>query len=444
MRKISVLLFIVCLCFCSQQPKAQNKTNIPLPSPAQLEWQQKERIMFVHYSPATWQGKEYDNWTTSLKQINPTKLNTDQWCEVAKSWGAKTIILVAKHVGGFCWWQTTTTGYSIKNTPWKGGKGDVMKSLSESCKKYGLDLGVYVNPSDAHWGAKDGGITEDPKMQKEYNGIYRQQLTELLTKYGKIKEVWFDGNCQIDVADILKQYAPNAVFFQGKSASLRWVGNEDGFAPDPNWYTLSKKDLATGVSTSKNSDVNGDAYAPVEVDVPLMQNGGHKWFWAPHTDSLLLNTHQLMDLYYKSVGHGAVLLLNSTPDTSGLIPASHVAIYKAFGNEIRRCFGTPLARTQGHARELKIILPKTTVINHTILREDLSKGQRVKAYRIEGSVDGKNWTLLYRGTSIGNKKIDKFENKTVKYVRVVIESDKDLPYLSDFSVYHVTAKPVAR
>jgi len=139
------LLFYLLVIFSSVQPKVcAQENNIPLPTKAQLDWQQKERIMFVHFGPATFQGREYDNWSSSIANMHLSALNTDQWCEVARSWGAKMIIFVAKHCGGFCWWQTNTTNYSVSHIPWENGKGDVMKNLSVSCKKYGLDLGVYV------------------------------------------------------------------------------------------------------------------------------------------------------------------------------------------------------------------------------------------------------------------------------------------------------------
>ena len=152
--------------------------------------------MFVCLDPCTWQGREYDNHSMPLSRINPSKLNTDQWCEVAKSWGAKEILYVAKHTGGFCWWQTKTSDYSIRNTPYKNGKGDVLKELSESCKKYGLNLGIYVYPGDETWGAGigSGGKTSDPARQEGYNKVFRQQLTEVLSCYGHITEVWFDGS----------------------------------------------------------------------------------------------------------------------------------------------------------------------------------------------------------------------------------------------------------
>lgn len=438
MKKVLRIKFLFGLLFVSLFLKAQN-SNIPLPSQAQLRWQQYEQIMFLSLDPCTWQGRDTDDYSYPISKINPKQLNTDQWCEVAKSWNAKLILFVAKHTGGFCWWQTNTSDYSIKNTPWRNGKGDVLKDLSASCKKYGLDLGIYVYPGDEHWGAGigSGGITADPTKQEAYNKIYRQQLTEVLTQYGPIKEVWFDGNCLVPVNDILEKYASDAVIFQGKKANIRWVGNEDGIAPDPNWYTVNKEHLNTGVSTSLQSDVNGDCYAPVEVDVPLLKNQGHKWFWAPNTDHLLLSVEQLMNLYYKSVGRGSVLLLNSTPDTTGLIPAAHVKRYAEFGKEIKQRFDHPIKKTSGNAQELILDLEKPSVVNHCILQEQLEKGQRVTSYKIEGLDKNNKWILLSKGTSIGNKKIDYFQNALVKKVRLQILASKSVPQIRNFAVYYV-------
>lgn len=438
MKKILCIIFLLGFMFEPIFVKAQ-KNNIPLPSRAQLRWQKYEQIMFVHLSPAIWQGREYDNNSYPISKINPKQLDTDQWCEVAKSWNAKMILFVAKHAGGFCWWQTNTSDYSIKNTPWRNGKGDVLKDLSESCKKYGLDLGIYVYPGDEHWGAGigSGGKTEDPLKQEAYNKIYRQQLTEVLTLYGSIKEVWFDGNCYVPVNDILEKYASDAVILQSKKANIRWVGNEDGVAPDPNWYTVNKKDLETGVSTALHSDVNGDCYAPVEVDVPMLKNNAHKWFWAPNTDHFLMTVEQLMNLYYKSVGRGSVLLLNSDPDTTGLIPSSHVKRYAEFGNEIRRRFDCPIKKIAGNTRELILDLGEPTIVNHCLLQEKLEKGQRVTSYVIEGLDKNNEWILLSKGTSIGNKKIDYFPNTLVRQVRLKILSSKSVPQICNFAVYHV-------
>jgi alpha-L-fucosidase len=425
--------------FSAQSQINKNNLTVPLPSKAQLRWQKYEQTMFVCLDPCTWQGREYDNHSTDLTRINPTDLNTDQWCQVAKSWDAKLILFVAKHTGGFCWWQTNTSDYGIKNTPWKNGKGDVLKELAESCKKYGLDLGIYVYPGDETWGAGigSGGVTKDPSKQEGYNKVFREQMKEVLTKYGPVREVWFDGSCLINVNDLLEKYASDAVILQGPKANLRWVGNEDGFAPFSNWYTLNSKDLATGVSTAVQSDPFGDAYAPVEIDVPLLKNKGHKWFWSPKSDSLILTTDQLMNIYYKSVGRGALLLLNSTPDTTGLIPQSHVKAYNAFGNEIKRRFDHPIRQSKAEGKIVEITLSKPTEINHAILQEDLSQGQRVLSFQITGMDSMNQWHVVYTGTSIGNKRICYFNPVKVSKIKLSVTNSKANPQISNFAVYNI-------
>ena len=441
MKKPLILIILLLNIACLRQPHDHVKNiTIPLPSDAQLRWQNYEQIMFLCIDPATWQGREFDDLSTSLDRINPTKLNTDQWCEVAKSWDAKMILFVAKHVGGFCWWQTNTTDYSVKNTPWKNGKGDVIKELSESCKKYGLDLGIYVYPGDPHWGAGLGsaGVTKDSARQEEYNKIYCQQMTEVLTRYGEIKEVWFDGSINIKcVNEILEKYAPGAIIMAGPKNNIREVGNEEGYAPFSNWNTLSSENLKIGLADAIQSDPFGDAYAPIETCVPLLRNKGHKWFWASGTDSLILSTEQLMDIYYKSVGRGAVLLLNATPDTTGLIPESHVAAYKKFSDEIKRRFENPLRKTEGKGNSLEMKFNKPTELNHVILQEDLAKGQRVLAFRIEGMDENRQWKNVYDGTSIGHKKICYFDPVTLKKIKVSFTNIKAEPQITNFAVYNI-------
>lgn len=437
MKKLSVSTILVLLFSLAY---SQSGVVIPLPDGPQLRWQNYEQTMFVCLDPCTWQGREYDNHSFPLSGINPVALNTDQWCETAISWGAKLILFVAKHTGGFCWWQTNTTSYGIKDTPWRNGKGDVLKDLSESCKKYGLGLGIYVYPGDDTWGAGigSGGVTSDPSRQEAYNKVFREQMTEVLSKYGPVEEVWFDGSCKIEIGDILEKYASDAVILQGPKATIRWVGNESGYAPFSNWYTLKQDDMATGIATALQSDPFGDVYAPVEVDVPLLKNGGHKWFWAPGTDSLILTTDQLMDIYYKSVGRGAVLLLNSTPDTSGLIPETHVAAYKAFGKEIQRRFGSPLKSTTGKGNIIDMDFPEAEMVNHVILQEDIAMGQRVLAFEIAGQEIGGEWQNLYDGTSVGHRKICMFEPGVFKKLRVNFTNTKAEPQISGFSAYYVS------
>ncbi len=348
---------------------------------------------FVCLDPCTWQGREYDNHSTPLSAINPAQLDTDQWCRAAKLWGAKEILFVAKHTGGFCWWQTDTTKYGIKETAWKDGQGDVLAELSASCRKHDLTLGIYVYPGDDTWGAPmgSGGRTRDPAKQEAYNQVFRQQLTEVLTRYGKITEVWFDGSCVIDVSDILQQHAADAVIFQGPQATIRWPGTESGKLPYPAWNSLLSQDLKTGAATAVHGNPDGDAWAPLEADTTLYN---HNWFWSAANEAKRKSLEELMDIYYQSVGHGGVLLLNSTPNTSGLIPEGDLQLYEAFGREIERRFSRPIVEVNDQrGSTVELALPQSTLINHAVIMEDYREGERIREYVVEGLSEGQ-WREL--------------------------------------------------
>jgi len=414
----------------------QGAASLARPTPGQVEYLGMERQMFVCLDPCTWQNREYDNHSTPLSSINPAKLDTDQWCRVAQSFGAKQILFVAKHTGGFCWWQTETSNYGIRNTPWKMGRGDVLAEFSASCAKHGLKLAVYVYPGDDQWGAGSGsgGRTSDPAKQEAYNKVFRQQLTEVLSRYGEVAEVWFDGSCVIEVGDILKRHAPRAMVFQGPHTTLRWVGNEAGYAPYPAWQTVKQADAATGIATAAHSDPDGDVWLPMECDTTLLD---HKWFWGQNTDHMLKSLDQLMDNYYRSVGRGCVLLLNSTPDTSGLIPAAHVQRYKEFGDEITRRFGKSLGEAHGQGEIVELDLGQPQAINHVITMEDIREGQRVRAYRLEGFTAG-NWQVLVsNGSSVGHKRIDVFPRTVVSQIRIVVTKSVGQPVICRLAAFNV-------
>lgn len=433
----STLLFLFILSFsCNFSSKESSKIEIAKPSNIQYKWHEQERIMFLCIDPCTWQEREYDNHSTPLVRINPRKLDTDQWCEVALSWGAKEILFVAKHTGGFCWWQTETTDYGIKDTPYKNGNGDVLKELSESCKKYGLNLGIYVYPGDETWeaGIGSGGQTKDPAKQEAYNKVFRQQLTETLANYGDVMEVWFDGSCKIEVGDILEKYAKNSVIFQGPQATLRWPGTESGKLFYPVWNTVKSEDFNTGVSTQVHGDPDGDIWAPLETNTTLYN---HYWFWSIENEKKRKSLDELMECYYKSVGYGSVFLLNSTPDTSGLIPEGDRKLYKAFGEEIDRRFKTSLALIENKkGTEVILELPETQKINHVATMEDYRLGHRIRAYKIEGLVNG-NWKELCSGQSVGRKKIDYFEDVEVEKVRLIVTKNVNEPLIRKLSVFYV-------
>ena len=432
-------LFIIALftaISCQHPGQSIPEDTLAKPTDIQYKWHEQERLMFVCLDPCTWQGREYDDHSIPLTRINPKELNTDQWCETARLWGAKQILFVAKHTGGFCWWQTETTDYGIRNTPYKGGKGDVLKELSESCEKYGLNLGIYVYPGDETWGAGigSGGLTKDPSKQEAYNEVFRAQLTEVLTKYGDVIEVWFDGSCKINISDILEKYAKNSVIFQGPHASLRWPGTESGKLFYPVWNTVKSEDLKTGVSTQIHGDPDGDVWAPLETNTTLYD---HYWFWSPNKVKKRKSLDELMDCYYKSVGYGSVFLLNSSPDTTGLIPAEDVQLYKDFGDEIDRRFKTPLAGLSNKkGKEIVLTVPGGKKINHVVTMEDYRLGHRIRGYIIEGLADGE-WIELCSGQSVGRKKIDYFDDIEVEKIRLKITKNVYEPVILNLAAYYV-------
>ena len=425
----TIILFIFCAIFTlhAQQPT--------LPTPQQVLWHEMEQIMFVCLDPCTWQDRESDDHSTPLSRINPIQLDVNQWIDAAQSFDAKMILFVAKHVGGFCWWQTETSDYSIKKTPYQNGKGDVLDALAKACFERGMKLGVYIYPGDETWGAYPGGggKTRDPEKQEAYNRVLRKQWEEVLSRYGKqLTELWFDGSIVVPLEDIVKKYAPSAIVFQGPFASIRWVGNERGFCPYPNWYTTDSKDALTGVATAEHSDPDGDTWIPVEVDVPLKD---HNWFWSRTNEQNLRNLEQLMDIYYQSVGRGAMLLLNSAPDTTGLIPAKDMELYRQFGDEIRRRFGQSIAETSGKGQTVELLLEKQETIDHVILQEDLPFGQRVRQYVIEGRKDNK-WTVLAEGSSIGQKRIEQFPPVKVDAIRLKVIESTFPPIIKRLAAYN--------
>ena len=357
MKCFSLKLALLCFLFtgASRQGHAATEPGPRArPTPGQAAWQDMELEMFIHFAPSTWQDTQGDNLSTPLSAINPQQLDTEQWAEIALAMGAKQIVFVAKHVGGFCWWQTNTTSYSVAHTPWRGGKGDVMKDLAASCRKRGLKLGVYLSPADRMLGVGVGGRASTYVAQECYNKIYRQQLTELLSRYGEISEVWFDGSNVVPVEDSLRRLAPRAMVFQGPQATIRWVGNELGVAPYPAWNALSWDRARSGVATAYDGNPNGEAWLPSECDARIRRD----WFWSTKNADTLKSVAQLLEMYYRSVGHGAVLLLNQTPDTSGRIPEADARRAAEFGAEIRRRFTRPLAETNGTGSVVDLALAR--------------------------------------------------------------------------------------
>ncbi len=410
------------------------------PDDVQHAWHEQERIMFVHFGVATWEGSEYDgDGRTDLARMNPAGFDAEKICEAARSWGANQIMFVCKHVGGFCWWQTETTDYSVKNIPWKGGKGNMVQEMADACRRCGLKVGVYIYSDDPKYmsGMGRGGRTDDPAKQEEWNRLLRQQWMEVLSIYGKdlVREVWFDGSCIVPLDDIIKELAPDAVILQSPMTNIRWVGNEAGIAWDPNWNSVSSNDLRSGVATQDHSTPDGDAWAPVECDIPLYN---HNWFWSQGNESRRRRTDELLNIYVNSVGRGSVMLLNSTPNTNGVIPAGDVTRYQELGEAIENVFGQPVGQISKVAgREMIVRLDGFETVNCVDLWEDYRYGHRIRAYQVDAWMND-GWKRVAEGTAVGRRKIDVFPEVSTDQLRVHVAESVGTPLFRQIQVHRVS------
>ena len=401
----------------------QPAEKLPRPTPEQAAWQDLELGMFIHYDMPVfkpgWDHRQYES-RPGPEIFNPKKLDTDQWMEAAKAMGAKYAVLVAKHGSGFMCWQSDLYPYGMKQSPYKGGKGDIVRDFVNSCRKYGIQPGLYAHMGCNGYlevdnpGLANRGRGGDPAKQARYAKICEGMLNELWGHYGELSEIWFDGGVLDpakggpDMLPILRKLQPKAIVFQGPAASIRWIGNEDGVAPYPCWATAPNvRDYNGGGGPNERK------WLPGECDVPI-RNG--VWLWLPNTEGRLFSVDQLMDKYYRSVGHNCNLLLNANPDQDGLIPEPDMKRYKEFGDQVRRRFGKSIAETTGNGEVVELAPAQPTRIDHVITMENILEGERVREYVIEGLVGGQ-WKELCRGTSIGHKKIDKFSPVELSKIR---------------------------
>jgi len=420
---------------------AKEKSEIPQPNATELEWLDAGIGIFVHWSPSVYQEKdtEKDAVTTPREKINPDQFDAGKIAQAAKSANAGYLIFVAKHVGGYCAWQTATTDYSIKTSPWKNGKGDMVGDMAKACKEQGLRFGVYLSPrSDVHK-ADVGGRTATPEEQKEYNQIYRKQLTEILTGYGPMFEMWFDGGNVVPVNDLINKLAPEIITFQGaRTHSIRWVGTEHGFAPYPCWNTI---DWKKGEAPKEGAGTpTGNVWCPAECDVSILRPN---WFWKEGSDSHILSLDDLVEIYYMSVGRGANLLLNITPNGHGAVPEAQIQRLKEFGDDIKARFAKPLGTAQGKGDTAVLDFPAATAINHLQIREDLAKGERVRQFVIEGRDAAGKWTTLFQGSQIGARQIIPIQPVTVMGLRLKVEKSFGTASIRDLSAFHVD-RPVPK
>jgi len=412
---------------------AEDRSNLVVPTPQLAEWQDAGLGVFVHWAPNVYQGAEGDNLSTPRDKINPDRFDAAAIVRAAKSAHAGYLIFVAKHVGGYCAWQTDTTDYSLKTSPWNHGQGDMVGELAKACRKQGLRFGVYLSPrSDIHH-VGGGGQAADPEKQENYNAIYRRQLTEILTGYGPMFEMWFDGGNIVPVNDLVAKLAPGIITFQGRRAnSTRWVGTEEGFAPYPCWNTIAWKENETPREGAGTPD--GNLWCPAECDVSILRPN---WFWKEGSDAQVLTLEQLIEIYYLSVGRGVNLLLNITPDGHGQIPEAQTRRLKEFGDEISARFGRPLFTTHGEGSSLALDFSGERTIDHVLLREDIRSGERVRKFIVEGRAADGQWQTLIRGTQIGNRQIFPVLPVELTALRLTVQDSVAPAKLRELSAFNV-------
>ncbi|WP_423803037.1 alpha-L-fucosidase [Paenibacillus pseudetheri] len=406
--------------------------SLVVPSAQQLQWQDFEMGMFCHFGINTFCNQEWGEGLDSPALFNPTSLDTGQWVRTAKEAGFRYFVLTAKHHDGFCLWPTKTTDYSVKSSPWKDGQGDVVKECAEACREAGLGFGIYLSPWDRH-----EPCYADPGA---YNDFYIAQLTELLTNYGPLVELWFDGagseGREYDwrrIVDIVKEYQPGAMMFNMGAPTIRWVGNEDGTAPYPCWNEAESARASMFTQEMLQWLPDTPNWVPAECDVPIRKK---HWFWHPNDESSLKSLEHLMDVYERSVGHGCTLLLNVAPDNRGLFPDSDVDRVQEFGAEIRRRFSYPLAQTAGEGDCLLLKLPGEQTVHYAVIMEDIAHGERILAYVLEAWSENKEqWTEVVRGSAIGHKKIDRLEGIDASQIRLRCLESVYRPIIRSFSVY---------
>ena len=404
----------------------------------------------------TFTNREWGDGKESPALFNPSALDTRQWVRTAKAAGFGYAILTAKHHDGFCLWPTRTTEHSVKNSPWKNGSGDVVREFAESCQSENMKLGLYLSPWDRN--ASSYGTPD-------YNRFYVEQLTELLTQYGEVAEVWFDGangegpNGKKQVYDwdafyrTVRKFQPRALIAVS-GPDVRWVGNEDGLAHETEWSVQTPDPV-------KHKNATGPVWWPAECDTSIRPG----WFWHRAEDEKVKTLSQLMTIYYASVGRNSVLLLNVPPNDAGQLSAPDVRRLTEFRAERDRIFANNLTRTAratasshetGHnaaaalrenaadtywqpqigdnAPSLTIAWTTPRTISTSVLQENIAQGQRIAAYHID-ALTSSGWTTIVNGTTVGHKKIDRFAPVSTTRLRVTLTDYKAPPQLRRVALF---------
>jgi alpha-L-fucosidase len=389
-------------------------------------------------------------YTPHPNVFQPGELDTDQWIAAAVSAGAKYAVLVAKHCSGFSLWPTRAHAYSVANTSWRQGKGDIVRDFVESCHRHGVRPGLYASAScNAYMNVDNPGVVRSGSREDQagYNAVVEQQLTELWTNYGELFELWFDGGVLPpskggpELTSLLLKLQPGAVVFQGPRGCplLRWVGNERAEAPYPCWSTTNVLSAADGVAERLDlgGDPEGAIWAPAESDMPNRDQ--HKafqggWFWRAGEDGHLYSVEHLLERYQLSVGRNSNLLLGMVIDQRGLVPDADARRFAAFGKAVRAQFATCLGRTAGAGTRIDLPLPAPGCVDTVVLMEDIAQGERVRRYRIEGETPA-GWKTLARGTCIGHKRIERLGAVAVQSLSLHVEESVEPPIVREFAAY---------
>jgi alpha-L-fucosidase len=439
---------------------------IPIPSSSQLNWQNAELTAVFHYDLHVFDGKKYNQAENRITPIldynifNPVKLDTDQWIKAAKDAGFKIAILTATHETGFALYQSKVNPYSLRAVNWRDGKGDIVRDFVNSCRKYGIAPGIYIGIRwNSFYGIHDfkvQGETEFSKNRQDYyNKMCEGMVRELCSNYGDLAIVWFDGGAHgpeqggPDVLSIFEELQPNGLFYHNlQRADIRWGGSESGTVAYPCWGTyetptwFNNKGVDIDFRPLKYGNPDGAYYIPAMSDAPLRgYNGRHEWFWEPGDEEHIFPLEQLMDKYYKSVGRNSTLIMGLTPDPTGLLPEPDVQRLKEWGAEIKSRFAVPLAKTSGKGKNLIISLNERSNINHIVLQEDISKGERVRKFTLEGKTKN-GWQSLFDGSSIGHKFIHVFDEIEVSHIRLKIIESIGEPMIQSFEIFSIKDKGV--
>ena len=389
-----------------------------IPSPRQLEYQDWEFGIFLHFGIRTfYEGhRDWDGQVMHPEAFQPSALDCNQWAATAAGAGAKYMVLTAKHHDGFANWPSAYTDFSVASSPWRDGRGDVVGEFVEACRRHGIKPGLYYSPAD--WSCP---VYEDPKAYDDY---FIKQISELLEPYGPIDILWFDGcgsaGHEYDWPRIcreIRRLQPGIRIFSMGDPDFRWVGNELGLAPVPCWNTVT--DMAVAVDTVEDEAVGKPMWLPAECDCRMRFRN---WFYSDADEDTVKSLDELMGLYYYSVGRGCNLLLNIGPDRRGLLPDRDAARLLEFGREIRRRFTAPVASLDDAVREedggVVFAFDPPVLLDHVVIQEDLSAGEHIRSFVVEINPNHQGrWIRVWAGENVGHKAICRFPTVSVQRLR---------------------------